>query len=70
MNRTDLINHIGRQIGEALGIPHAFRVEQGSMHISFDCLDGANAKLGAVKMRKTIGTVNYDVTDKGLIWEV
>ena len=70
MTRTDLINRLGRQIGEALDIPFAFRVEHGSMHISFECLDSASAKLGKVKMRKIISTVNYDVTDKGLIWEV
>ena len=70
MNRTDLINHTGRQIGESLNIPFAFRVEQGAMHISFECLDAASAKLGKVKMRKILSTVNYEVTDKGLIWEV
>ena len=69
MTRTDLISHLGRQIGEALGIPFAFRVEQCAMHISFDDLDAASAKLGKVKMRKIISAVNYDVTDKGLIWE-
>jgi len=72
MTRSDLINHIGRQIGEALNIPYAFRVEQDQdhMHISFDELDAASAKLGKVKMRKIIDTVNFEVTDKGLAWNI
>ncbi len=70
MNQTDIINRIGRQIGEALDIPDAFRVEHDALHIRFDCLDAAAKKLGKVKLRQIISAADYDVTDKGLIWEV
>lgn len=70
MTRTEQIDSIGRKVGETLGIPYAYRVAQGSMHISFDELDAAKKILGDDAMLEVVNAVNFDVTDKGLIWEV
>jgi hypothetical protein len=69
MTNAQHIETIGRKIGEALGIPYAFRIEQGSMHISFDEIDRACEIIGEGKFLTLIKSAEYDLTDKGLIWE-
>ncbi len=69
MTNARQIETIGRKIGEALGIPHAFRLEQGAMHIAFGELDSASAIMGHRAFMTLIKSAEYDQTDKGLIWE-
>jgi len=69
MTKTQQIESIGRKIGEALGIPYAFRIEQGAMHIAFAELDRACEIIGERDFMTLIKSADYEQTDKGLIWE-